>query len=84
MLRYMLLTFLHYRLAWWPLHPVGLAVASTWMVQADCLFGFSWPGRANALVLRFGDVGLYQRLKPLFHRTWWWGFFCGSFPILRD
>ena len=49
---YLVLAFLHYRIAWWPLHPVGLAVASTWMVQEDCvlsLFGVGMQGVDLAL-----------------------------------
>jgi hypothetical protein len=79
---YMLLTFLHYRLAWWPLHPVGLAVASTWMVQRIAFSVFlAWA--CKCLVLRFGGVGLYQRLKPFFIGLvvgFFWGVFL-SFGI---
>ena len=64
-LAYLALTFLHYRLPWWPLHPVGLAVASTWMVKRIAFSVFvAWL--CKRLVLRFGGVALYQRLKPFF------------------
>jgi hypothetical protein len=62
---YLALTFLHYRFAWWSLHPVGLAVASTWMVRRIAFSVFlAWA--CKRLILRFGGVGLYLRLKPLF------------------
>jgi hypothetical protein len=62
---YLALTFLHYRFAWWSLHPVGLAVASTWMVRRIAFSVFlAWA--CKRLILRFGGVGLYLRFKPLF------------------
>ena len=62
---YLALTFLHYRFAWWSLHPVGLAVASTWMVRRIAFSVFlAWA--CKCLILRFGGVALYQRLKPMF------------------
>ena len=56
---------MHYPFAWWSLHPVGLAVASTWMVRRIAFSVFLvWA--CKRLILRFGGVGLYLRLKPLF------------------
>ena len=56
---------MHYTFAWWSLHPVGLAVASTWMVRRIAFSVFlAWT--CKRLILRFGGVGLYLRLKPLF------------------
>lgn len=64
-LGYVVLAFLHYRVAWWPLHPVGLAVASTWMIKRIAFSVFlAWaaPRRGGALPARAGG-----------------GFFCGVF-----
>ena len=56
---------MHYPFAWWSLHPVGLAVASTWMVRRIAFSVFLvWA--CKRLILRFGGVGRYLRLKPLF------------------
>ena len=64
-LLYSLLSFLHYRLPWWPLHPVGLAISSIWMLHRTVASVFIAWG-LKRLILRFGGVGLYRRLRPLF------------------
>ena len=76
-LGYGVLALLYYRVAWWPLHPVGLAVASTWMVKR-IVFSVFLAWACKALILRLGGVALYQRLKPLFIGLVV-GFFCGVF-----
>jgi hypothetical protein len=60
-----LLTFLQYRLPWWPLHPAGLAVASVWMIrnQAAAIF-VAWM--AKSAILRFGGIDLYRKASPFF------------------
>ena len=60
-----LLTFLQYRFPWWPLHPIGLTVASLWMVRniAAAIF-FSWV--AKSIIMRFGGYELYRRASPFF------------------
>ncbi len=64
-LGYLALTFLHYRFSWWFLHPVGLTIASTWMIRRIAFSVFlAWA--CKWLILRFGGVALYQRLKPFF------------------
>ena len=62
---YSLVALLHYRLPWWPLHPIGLAVASTWMMRRIAVSVFvAWL--LKVLILRLGGPGLYARLKPFF------------------
>ncbi len=49
--------------AWWPLHPLGLLIVpafSTWIIWASFLVGWA----VKAAVMRYGGVGVYQRLKP--------------------
>ena len=59
------LTFLKYRFAWWPLHPVGLAVASVWTIRRSAFSLFlAWV--AKVLILRLGGVRLYRRAAPFF------------------
>lgn len=60
-----LLTFLQYRLPWWPLHPAGLAISAVWMVrnQAAAIF-VAWL--AKTAILRFGGIDLYRRAAPFF------------------
>ena len=60
-----LLSFFHYRFIWWPLHPMGLAIASIWMLQRIVLSVFiAWA--AKRLVLRFGGAALYRKMRPFF------------------
>ena len=59
------LTFLRYRFSWWPIHPIGLAVAA-----ADNVYSLAMPvfmaWAAKTVVMRVGGVALYRRSKPLF------------------
>ena len=56
---------LRYRFSWWPIHPIGLAVAA-----ADNVYSLAMPvfmaWAAKAVVMRVGGVALYRRSKPLF------------------
>jgi hypothetical protein len=60
-----LLTFLRTTLAWFPLHPLGYALASSWTM---IVFWFSalvsWA--IKALVLRYGGMRLYRQARPFF------------------
>ena len=53
------------RLAWWPLHPLGLAFQTT---SGSSIYAFSmfltWT--AKLLILRFGGIQLYHRGRPFF------------------
>lgn len=59
------LTVMQYRFPWWPLHPVGLSVASVWMIrnQAAAIF-VVWA--VKRLILRFGGIDRYRRAVPFF------------------
>ena len=60
-----LLTFLRYRFSWWPIHPIGLAVAA-----ADNVYSLAMPvfiaWAAKTILMKVGGVALYRRSKPLF------------------
>lgn len=54
------------RFAWWPLHPVGFALA-----QAGYSLHWTWSATllgwgAKALILRYGGMALYRRGFPFF------------------
>ena len=57
--------FLRNRVAWWPLHPLGLAFQNTWGPE---FYSFSifltWT--AKSILLRIGGIGLYRRAAPFF------------------
>ncbi len=59
------LTFMQYRFPWWPLHPIGLAIAAVWMIrnQAAAIF-VSWA--AKSIIMRFGGIDLYRKATPFF------------------
>lgn len=62
---YLALAWLNVRLPWWPLHPAGLPLATTWMTQR-VVFSVFVAWMLKSLVLRFGGPGAYQRLRPFF------------------
>ena len=60
-----LLTLLRNRVPWWPLHPMGLAFQIS---QGSRTYAFSmfltWS--AKHMILRFGGIPLYNRVRPFF------------------
>jgi hypothetical protein len=59
------LTALRLRFLWWPLHPIGYAVANTWTMAwlwFPCLLMWLVKG----LVLRYGGLRLYRHWMPFF------------------
>jgi hypothetical protein len=60
-----LLTIMHYRFSWWPLHPVGLSISSVWMIRNQAVAIFVVWG-IKSLILRFGGIGMYRRAMPFF------------------
>ncbi|MFC1805776.1 DUF6785 family protein [Planctomycetota bacterium] len=56
---------LRYRFAWWPLHPIGLAVCST-NVTLDSVLSIFIAWGVKTVILRVGGVGLYRRSRPFF------------------
>lgn len=60
-----LLTLAGNRLAWWPIHPIGLAFQTT---TGSRVYAFSillvWG--IKLLILRIGGIALYNRAKPFF------------------
>jgi hypothetical protein len=59
------LTIGRYNFAWWPIHPIGFPVATTWGVQMALLSIFVAWG-AKTILLRIGGVALYTKAKPFF------------------
>ncbi len=59
------LMLLRTRFLWWPLHPLGYAMANSWGMYNlwSCLF-VAWV--AKALVLHHGGLKAYRRAVPLF------------------
>ncbi|MCS6861941.1 MAG: hypothetical protein NZT92_16670, partial [Abditibacteriales bacterium] len=59
------IAFARSRWLWWPLHPVGYAVANTPTMQAIWVpFLLGWA--AKTAVLRYGGLRVYRRCLPFF------------------
>jgi len=53
------------RFLWWPLHPVGYAIAHTTSMDAQW-FPFLLAWAAKVVIMRYGGAGLYRRALPFF------------------
>ncbi len=58
------LTYLHRSFMWWPLHPLGFAVAATQPVQ-DLWFSILIGWCLKACTMRYGGYRSHRRLLPL-------------------
>ncbi|HJN14079.1 MAG TPA: DUF6785 family protein [Armatimonadota bacterium] len=59
------LTVLNHQFAWWPLHPLGLAAASSFTLYAVYLaFLIAWM--VKIIILRWGGVKTYRSCVPFF------------------
>lgn len=59
-----LLTVLRTRLPWFPLHPLGYAIAPTWTMYVFAFPVFVAWG-LKSLIARYGGIVLYRRFAPL-------------------
>ena len=59
------LMFLRMRFVWWPFHPAGFAISTSWGMNVtwSCLF-VSWL--IKWVLLRHGGIGLHRRVAPFF------------------
>ncbi len=64
-LLYSLIFVCYYRFFWWPLHPVGLTIATLWMTR-HIVVSVLIAWLCKRLILHFGGVVLYRRLLPFF------------------
>ncbi len=71
------LMLLRTRFLWWPLHPLGYAMANSWGMYNlwSCLF-VAWV--VKALVLHHGGLKTYRRAVPLFLGLALGDYICGS------
>ncbi len=60
-----LLTVASYRLAWWPLHPLGFAVSGTTATHAAA-FSILLVWLAKTIIIRIAGARGYERGKPFF------------------
>jgi hypothetical protein len=60
-----LLTILHYRISWWPFHPIAFPIAFSWSTQL-AIFSIFVVWAIKAILLKVGGVILYKRWQPFF------------------
>jgi len=60
-----LLMFARHRFTWWPLHYLGFPIGDTWVMEW-VWFSILLGWLLKVLVLRYGGIRPYRRLKPLF------------------
>ena len=58
-------TLLRARFVWWPLHPIGLTLASSWPIKMSA-FSLFLGWLCKWIIVRLGGIKLYQRARPLF------------------
>jgi hypothetical protein len=60
-----LLMIARIRFPWWPLHPIGYAITSSWAMNLVWMpLLIAWV--VKGLILRYGGVRLYREFMPLF------------------
>ncbi|MDE2734466.1 MAG: hypothetical protein OXI72_08755, partial [Gemmatimonadota bacterium] len=60
-----LLMIARQRLMWWPFHPLGFAVSAGWTMRYIWFSVFlAWL--IKLVILRYGGVGLYHKIRPFF------------------
>ncbi len=60
-----LFTYLHLRFVWWPIHPIGLAVASSFTIYAVYLGAFfAWL--VKTAILHWGGLRAFNKAMPFF------------------
>ena len=60
------LTFLKYRFAWWPFHPIGFALSGTSTYVRYGVFSVFLAWAIKFFLLRMGGATMYRRYQPFF------------------
>ncbi len=59
------LTFMRQHYIWWPFHPIGFAVGTTWIMDQIWLSAFiCWLLKLS--IVRYGGLKAFRRARPLF------------------
>jgi hypothetical protein len=64
MVTFSFVSIARYRIAWWPLAPIGMVVPPTHAVHSIFSIFCTWA--IKTVLLRVGGVDLYRRMRPLF------------------
>ncbi len=60
------LLFLRHRFIWWPLHPIGFPIASTYTIVYYGWLSIFLAWMMKSVVLRYGGIAAYRALQPFF------------------
>jgi hypothetical protein len=60
----LLMMMFRFRFLWWPFHPLGYAISSSWGIHVWSSFLMSWM--IKWVVLRYGGLRAYRRAVPFF------------------
>ena len=59
------LSYMRMSYVWWPFHPVGYCMSTTWLVYNTWLpFFIAWL--AKVIIIKSGGMKLYRKMMPLF------------------
>ena len=61
----LLLSFLKYRLPWWPLHPIGFCIGGGEVI-GYCAFTLFLTWLIKVILLKVGGINLFRRARPFF------------------
>ena len=78
------LLFLRQRFVWWPLHPIGFPISSTYTIASYGWFAIFLAWMFKALILRYGGVALYRTMLPFFLGLVFGEFFTACMWIFID
>jgi hypothetical protein len=62
---YSALAFCQNRFYWWPLNPVGAAVASVWPIHT-IVFSVFLAWICKTTILHYGGIRFYRQMRPFF------------------
>ena len=79
-----ILLFLRQRFIWWPLHPLGFPIASTFTIVYYGWLVIFMAWLAKTAVLRYGGIRLYRALTPFFLGLVLGEFFTASLWVFID
>ena len=60
------LLYLRQRFVWWPLHPIGFPVATTYTIVSYDWFAVFLAWLLKGMILRYGGIAAYRALLPFF------------------
>ena len=60
-----IMTFLRYRFPWWPVHPIGFTISSTYF-SYRMSFSIFLAWAFKVMLMKIGGVTLYRRSRPFF------------------